>query len=157
MAYPTSRTDDSAEAVAVEIDGQASATLDQLESWRVRIAAGGDVSGSEAHANYQRLTALRTFMAAKIAADPVGITDAYHRHFTDLGPFDPVAEEAVSRAAIDSFKTWFQTNWPKTTQGWPAFAAYGSTGELVDLAVPLTTNQRNTVISRIDAVLAAFL
>lgn len=156
MTFPTSRQNDSVENVAEELDAMLSTMLDQLQAWRARINVNSGTSASEAHDNYQRVTAVRAYVAAKVAANPTGITAAYQRRFSNLAGFNPATEWAVSKAAIDAFVSWFQGAWPKTADGYPSFHAYGGDGQFVERTVPLTGAAKTTVLANIDAVLATF-
>jgi hypothetical protein len=156
MTFPTSRQQDSVENVAGEVDSMVSAMLDQMQAWRGRINTNNASSGLEAMANYQRITAVRAYVAAKVAANPAGIAAAYQRRFPSLVNFDPAAEWVVSKAAIDAFVTWFQGAWPKDATGRPVFHAYGPDGQLIDLSVALTGAPKTTALARLDAVLATF-
>lgn len=156
MTFPTSRQQDSVENVAGELDSMVSTMLDQMQAWRGRISANSASTGSEARDNYQRITAVRAYVAAKVAANPSGIAAAYQRRFPSLVNFNPATEWATSKTAIDAFVVWFKGAWPKDASGRPVFQVYGGDDQLGEMTVPLTGGAKTTALANIDAVLATF-
>lgn len=156
MTFPTSRQQDSVENVAEELDSMLSAMLDQMQAWRGRISANNASTGSEAQANYQRITAVRAYVVAKIASNPAGIAAAYQRRFPNLVNFNPATEWAASKAAIDAFVVWFKGAWPKDASGRPPFTIYGPDDQFAEMTVALAGGAKTTALANIDAVLATF-
>ena len=153
MTFPTSRQAEDVENLAETLDSMLSAMLDKLDEWRAQVDLDSATGGRVARGNYQRLTAVRAFVAVKGTA---GLAAAYQRRFPDLVGFDPEASWLVSKAAIDAFVTWFQAQWPKTTQGWPAWERYLANGELADVTAPITGQAKIDFLANLDAVLATF-
>lgn len=156
MPFPTSRQNDDVDRIAEEIDTTLSAMLDQLQAWRARINTNNGSSGSDAFANYQRITSTRAYVAAKVATNAAGIIAAYQRRYAGQENFDVAAAWATSKAAIDAFVTWFKGAWPKDAAGRPVFHAYGPDDQIVEMTVSLTGGAKTTVLANIDAVLNTF-
>lgn len=156
MPFPTSRQNDDVDRIAEELDATLSAMLDQLQAWRGRINTNNASTGSDAMANYQRITSARAYVAQKVAANATGIIAAYQRRYTGQETFDVTAAWATSKAAIDTFVTWFKGAWPKDASGRPVFHSYGADDQLVDLTVSLTGATKTAVLGNIDAVLGTF-
>jgi hypothetical protein len=155
MTFPTSRQDDSVEAIARQIDAMVSAAIDRLQSWRAEVASSS-LQGYSSREAYQQLISARNYVNSKGSAP--GLAEAYKRMFNSLPvEFNPVTEWNASAAAIVSFATWFQANWPqKTAAGHPAFESFAANGEIQQLMLTLTNAQRTSLLAQIDGVLATF-
>lgn len=156
MAFPVSGPNGNAESVAEQIDGQVSSALAQTLQWRNSVNATGNVQSMEAESVYQSLLALRAYVQERKTVP--GLEQAYLRRFPTLGSFDPSAEWNAALLAIDNFASWFQANWPeRTASNKPAFTAFSvGTGELQQFTVTLGAAARAALVSRLDAVMAAF-
>lgn len=157
MPFPTSRQVDSAERLAETIDATVSAMLEQIVAWRTRIAVNSATDSGDAQARYQECVAVRAFVESKKASP--GLAEAYRRRFSSLPPdFDATAAWAEAAGALAAFALWFQQNWPeKTATGKPAYLQWDTlTGQHTTFTVPLTGGAKGAVLSRLDAVIAAF-
>lgn len=156
MKWPTSRGSQSAERVAEGLDSMIVEMLSQMESWRSRIAANSSSTGQEAQANYNRVMAVLLYVNASVIPNASGVTATYLRWFSNIAGFNPPTDWPPCQAALQDFVTWFQSAWPKTGGGAPAFHQYRQDGALETLVVPLDEATKTLVLAKLDAVLNAF-
>jgi hypothetical protein len=154
VTWPTDTVTPSPDSVAQALNGQIRQLVNRFATWRASINTTGLVGSSDALENYSQAIALRRNMTSWQGT--TGLAAAIQRLYNQPS-FDPATEGATVKSALDSFVTWFQTNWPKTAGGFPAFHSYDAvTGDITDFTITLAAAQKTAVLARIDAVLATF-
>lgn len=156
MTFPTSRQVDSADRVASTIDGALSQMLDQAQSFRAAVNAESQADTARVRQVYMSLTSTRRFVEQKKTT--AGLAESYKRSFAHLGEqFDPAAEWATSKAALDTLIIWLQANLPKDASGRPVFERFAtSTGELESFVIPIAGAGKAALLANLDAMLATF-
>lgn len=157
MAFPYSGPNSNAERVAEQIDQLTASAIALASAWRTSINSGAALDSLQAEGVYQALVSLRAYVQANKTVP--GLGGAYLRRFPGLsGEFDPNTEWAAANTAIVNFGQWFAANWPeRSASNKPAFVQFtASTGVLEKFTINLGAAARSTLVSLLDAVLAAF-
>lgn len=157
MGFPYSGSGGNPETVAAQIDEMIRSAMALTTEWRNVVAAGTTISSEQSRAVYQALASLRAYV--EVNAGVPGLAAAVQRRFPNLVGFDPVAQWAPGKLAIEAFGQWFQANWPKrvTTTNEPAFSQFNAAdGTLIAFTITLPAPTRTALLDKLNAVLAAF-
>jgi hypothetical protein len=143
--------------VTASIDSRLSSMYDQVLAFRATVNAGTSVVSTAAENVYQVVTSTRTYCEAK--KNTPGLAEALRRYFFTLGvDFNPGSEWSAVRVPMDALVTWLQGNLPKDASGRPVFNQFNAvSGELEPFSITISGANKTTLLSRLDALLAAFV
>jgi hypothetical protein len=145
-----------ADGAVAQMTGQLNYLYDTLVTFRITVVAN-TVQSDALQMTWSVITGTEAFVVAKIAAvGATAVTAAYQRKFGTAVGYDPSAQWATAKAAIDTLVTNLKSGMPKDASGRPVFSAFNGANQLAPFAVTLTGPQITTLTGNIDSVLAAF-
>lgn len=155
MALNIGRNTLDADSAVAQIVSQLNVMYDQLVSFRVSVVAG--VLRSDLLFSVMPvLTGARAFVATETAAvGSAALSAAYQRKFSTAAGYDPSAQWATTKAALDTLIANIKSGMPKDATGRPVFFAFASDDQFTTFNVTLTGGQVSTLTGNIDAVLAS--
>lgn len=153
VAWPTDRAATSSpDGIAQALNGKIKSLNDQLTPWRASINTTGQIIASDARVNYQAIVDLRVSLIAWQGVSGLGA--AIIERYAQGTSFDPVAAGTALASALLTFINSFQSIWPKTAAGNPSFDTYNGSNLLASYTVTLTSPQKTSTLSQLDAIIA---
>jgi hypothetical protein len=156
MPFPIGLTRNDATEVARRMNNALKVAYDRATDWRVEVAAGS-LNSFTTRETYQALALARQTTVSGLSV--AGLAEAYRRMYPTLPvDFNPSTAWDEAETPVSALLAFVRNNWPhRDASGRPVFeAADPVSGELKPLSVAINAGTRTALLSRIDAVLAAF-